>query len=78
MLATIDHLVVLMLENRYFDHMLGFLKSAEYPIEGLGDNQSNLGHRELVRVTQHACFAACCIRDNEDTGRNSCRAFAGT
>lgn len=30
-----EHLVVLMLENRSFDHMLGFLKSPAYPIEGL-------------------------------------------
>jgi phospholipase C len=30
-----EHLVVLMLENRSFDHMLGFLRSPTYPIEGL-------------------------------------------
>lgn len=30
-----EHLVVLMLENRSFDHMLGFLKSPTYPVEGL-------------------------------------------
>lgn len=30
-----QHLVVLMLENRSFDHMLGFLKSSTYPVEGL-------------------------------------------
>ena len=30
-----EHLVVLMMENRSFDHMLGFLKSANYAIEGL-------------------------------------------
>jgi len=35
------HLVVLMLENRSFDHMLGFLKSPEYPIEGLTGNETN-------------------------------------
>lgn len=32
---TFDHLVVLMLENRSFDHMLGFLRSPDYLIEGL-------------------------------------------
>src|SRR5258708_5768974 len=33
-----EHLVVLMMENRSFDHMLGSLKSATYPIEGLDIN----------------------------------------
>ena len=40
--GTIQHLVVLMLENRSFDHMLGFMKSAAYPIDGLSGNESNL------------------------------------
>lgn len=30
-----EHLVILMMENRSFDHMLGFLKDANYPIEGI-------------------------------------------
>src|ERR1700730_11753955 len=38
---TFDHLVVLMLENRSFDHMLGFLKSAEYQIDGLTGSETN-------------------------------------
>jgi phospholipase C len=33
--ATIDHVVVLMLENRAFDHMLGFLYSASNTFEGV-------------------------------------------
>src|SRR5258708_20124307 len=33
-----EHLVVLMMENRSFDHMLGSLKSDTYPIEGLDIN----------------------------------------
>lgn len=33
-----QHLVVLMLENRSFDHMLGFLRDPAYPIEGLDRN----------------------------------------
>jgi phospholipase C len=39
--ATIQHLVVLMMENRSFDHMLGFLKSPTYAIEGLIGTESN-------------------------------------
>jgi len=41
-MAKIEHVVVLMLENRSFDHMLGFLRNpAEYPIEGLNGNETN-------------------------------------
>ncbi len=41
MAPTFDHLVVLMLENRSFDHMLGFLKSAEYRVDGLTGAETN-------------------------------------
>src|SRR5262249_22444721 len=37
----IQHLVVLMLENRSFDHMMGFLRSDTYKIEGLTGNEDN-------------------------------------
>ena len=37
----IEHLVVLMLENRSFDHMLGFLRTPDYPIDGLTGTESN-------------------------------------
>jgi phospholipase C len=37
----IEHLVVLMLENRSFDHMLGYLQSPEYPIDGVSGAESN-------------------------------------
>lgn len=48
-LSSVDHIVVLMLENRSFDHMLGFLYSANGnvspatgdPFEGLSGNESN-------------------------------------
>ncbi|MDQ6942052.1 MAG: alkaline phosphatase family protein [Candidatus Eremiobacteraeota bacterium] len=37
----INHIVVLMLENRSFDHMLGFMKSPDWPINGLTGTESN-------------------------------------
>ena len=47
-LAAVDHVVVLMLENRSFDHMLGFLYTSEgnvspagMPYEGLTGTESN-------------------------------------
>ena len=46
-LAAINHVVVLMLENRSFDHMLGYLYSAQgnvspsgQPFEGLTGSES--------------------------------------
>jgi len=48
-LSSINHIVVLMLENRSFDHMLGFLyqgtnnvSPAGQPFEGLAGTESNL------------------------------------
>jgi phospholipase C len=39
--AQIKHFIVLMMENRSFDHMLGFLKSDQYPIDGLTGSELN-------------------------------------
>ena len=48
MSAAIDHIVVLMLENRSFDHMLGYLYARDgnisplgHPFEGLAGTESN-------------------------------------
>lgn len=38
---AIKHLVVLMMENRSFDHMLGYMKAADYPIDGLNGDETN-------------------------------------
>jgi phospholipase C len=34
-------IVVLMMENRSFDHMLGYLKSGSYPVDGLNGDETN-------------------------------------
>ena len=55
MAAQIKHLVVLMLENRSFDHMLGFLKSDEYAINGLAGGEMNRDSTgEPIRVSKDA------------------------
>lgn len=55
MAKKIEHLVVLMMENRSFDHMFGFLKSNSWPIDGLNGNETNLDSQgTTVRVTQNA------------------------
>ena len=41
MAAKIEHLVVLMMENRSFDHIFGFMKDASWPIDGLNGNETN-------------------------------------
>ena len=38
----LQHIVVLMMENRSFDHMLGFAQSDSWPIDGLGEKQTNV------------------------------------
>jgi phospholipase C len=51
-LDNLKHLVVLMMENRSFDHMLGFLQSPNYQINGLAGNESNLDDtNEPVKVS---------------------------
>jgi phospholipase C len=57
-LAAIQHIVVLMLENRSFDHMLGFLYADQHnqspsgqPFDGLTGNESNpAANGEAVKV----------------------------
>ena len=40
-LDKIKHLVVLMMENRSFDHMFGRMMSSGYPIDELTGSESN-------------------------------------
>ena len=56
MASPFKHLVVLMMENRSFDHMLGYLKSAAYPIEGLDGDETNPAEDEgpPIRVSPNA------------------------
>jgi len=56
--GTIKHLVVLMLENRSFDHMFGFLKSDDYAINGLTGSEFNLDSNGTnIFVTKDADFS---------------------
>src|SRR3954451_4887985 len=51
-LDSIKHVVVLMMENRSFDHMFGRMKSSSYAIDGLDGTESNPDSAEKeVRVT---------------------------
>lgn len=56
-LDNLKHIVVLMMENRSFDHMLGFLQSSTYPIDGLSGSESNLDDAGIaVNVSNDAAY----------------------
>lgn len=58
MAKNIQHLVVLMLENRSFDHMFGFLKSNNYPINGLDGTETNPDSQGVsVHATPNAPYS---------------------
>src|SRR5258708_23836501 len=47
-----------MLENRSFDHMLGFMKSDDYPIDGVNGDEANLDPDGVsVAVSKGADFS---------------------
>ncbi len=57
-LDDLKHIVVLMMENRSFDHILGWLQSPEYQIDGLDGTQLNRDSTgEPVRVTNEAEYS---------------------
>ncbi|MGB9179788.1 MAG: alkaline phosphatase family protein [Pyrinomonadaceae bacterium] len=54
----VQHLVVLMMENRSFDHSLGFLKSNSWKIDGLDGTETNPDTQGVpVRVSPDARYA---------------------
>jgi phospholipase C len=68
LLSSVNHIVVLMLENRSFDHMLGFLYSksgnvspAGAPFEGLTGAESNPGGKgaavPVAKIQSSAAYA---------------------
>jgi len=57
-LDNLKHIVVLMMENRSFDHMLGFSAGPAWPIEGLNgteNNQDSTG--SMAQVSNDANYA---------------------
>jgi phospholipase C len=56
-LDNLKHIVVLMMENRSFDHMLGALRAQDPRINGLSGNETNLDTtNEPVKVQPLAAF----------------------
>src|SRR5262245_9929050 len=60
-LDNLKHIVVLMMENRSFDHMLGFAQTPAWPIDGLktdGASFSNFDSNNVeVKASEDAGFA---------------------
>lgn len=57
-MPDIKHIVVLMLENRSFDHLLGWLQSDQYQIDGLDGTQLNRDSTgEPVKATDDANYS---------------------
>lgn len=57
-MAEIKHIVVLMLENRSFDHIVGWLQSEQYQIDGLDGTQFNRDSTgEPVKATNDANYS---------------------
>ena len=56
--AKIETLIVLMMENRSFDHMLGFTQAPDYPIDGLTGSELNHDSTgEPVKVDNSAAYS---------------------
>lgn len=54
----IKYIVVLMMENRSFDHMLGFAKAPKWPIEALSGTETNTDSvNDVVQVSNDANYA---------------------
>jgi phospholipase C len=64
-LAKIDHIVVLMMENRSFDHLMGYLKLENIlPVDGLTADMSNILGSEAYLVHQ--------LTDTAFAGKDPC------
>jgi hypothetical protein len=54
----LKHIVVLMMENRSFDHMLGFAQSDSWPIDGLSEKKTNVDSAGgVAEVSKDAGYA---------------------
>ena len=71
-LATIDHIVVLLLENRSFDHMLGYLHlNGRVDVDGLTGREQNefngttygVKHLTELRLPADPCHEGPCVQE---------------
>ena len=79
-LDALRHIVVVMMENRSFDHMLGALKAQNPAIDGLTGNESNPDtNGNAVKVQPLAEFQSQLDPDpDHHFPLSTCRYLAGT
>jgi len=71
-LDALKHIVVLMMENRSFDHMLGYARSAGWPIQGLKGTETNKDSvGGVVQVSNDANYAGDLTPDPGHSGFDS-------
>jgi phospholipase C len=71
-LDKLKQIVVLMMENRSFDHMFGFAASPDWPIEALRGDESNTDSVEgIARVSSDAGYAGDFTPDPGHSGLDS-------
>lgn len=69
---ALKHIVVLMMENRSFDHMLGFAKSPAWPINGLTGSENNADSAGgVAQVSNDATYAGDLTPDPGHSGFDS-------
>src|SRR5215831_20826779 len=57
-LDSLKHIIVLMMENRSFDHMLGFAATPTWQIDGLTGNEANRDSTgEIAKVSPDARYS---------------------
>jgi phospholipase C len=73
-LDNLKHIVVLMMENRSFDHILGFAQNPAWPIDGLAGTEPNANEDttgEKVSVSNDANYAGDLTPDPGHSGFDS-------
>jgi hypothetical protein len=75
-LAAIDHVVVLMRENRWFDHLLGFQYAGGGNVSPTGAWDARMAHETSVHRHDVGCLLNCEYRLGTDPGRVANRMVA--
>lgn len=78
-LSKVDHIVIVMMENRSFDHMLGYLKleGGRADVDGLNGKETNLDirssvhkvfHNRNTQMNEDPCHSTACVAQQMSDG----------
>src|SRR5258706_15658025 len=77
-LDNLRHIVVLMMENRSFDHMLGYAATSAWAIDGLKGTETNTDSAGgVAQVSNDAGFAGDLTPDPGHSGLDTLTQFYG-